>query len=82
MADVGTQQQWLVSPDSVVERMWLEVQIQEKKSRIARYKQDIEDLVKGRMVDLQAKIIMLEKEIKALEQHKIDVPVEEDAETV
>ena len=82
MADVGTQQNWLVSPDSIVERMWLEVQIQEKKSRIARYKQDIEDLVKGRMVDLQAKIIMLEKEIKALEQHKIDVPVEEDAETV
>ena len=75
MSDIGVQQQWLVSPDSKVERMWLEVQIQEKRSRIVRYKQDIEDLTKGKIVDLQARIIMLEKEIKALEQHKIDVPV-------
>ena len=75
MADIGVNQQWLVTPDSQVERMWLEVQIQERKSRIVRFKQDIEDLTRGRIVDLQAKIMMLEKEIKMMEDHKRVTPV-------
>lgn len=82
MADIGVQQTWLVSPDREIEKKWMQVQIQERKSRIARYKQDIEDLVKGRMVDLEAKILMLEKEMKKLEaemasKQPIDVPGKE-----
>jgi hypothetical protein len=67
MADIGVKQSWLVSETWDVEKKWIEVQIQERKSRIVRYKQDIEDLQKGKIVDLEARIMMLEKEIKKLQ---------------
>ena len=67
MADIGMQRQWLASPTAEIENMWRQVQIQEKKSMINRYTQDIEDLTKGRMLDLQAKIKMLELEIRTIE---------------
>jgi hypothetical protein len=73
MADIGVPQNWLVSTDKTVERKWLDVQIQEKKSRIVRYKQDIEDLTKGKIVDLEAKVLMLEKEVKFLEVKRENV---------
>lgn len=77
MADVGMQRQWLVSPTKEIDEMWIAVQIQEKRSQINRYKQDIEDLVKGRMLDLQARIKMLELEITKLENKlKETQPVE------
>ena len=66
MSDVGINRNWLVSPTKEVEDMWLDVQIQEKRSRIARHKQDIEDLQKGKLVELSALIKMLEREIKEL----------------
>lgn len=69
MSDIGVPQGWLVSPNTDVEDMWLKVQIQEKKSRISRYKQDIEDLEQGKILDIRARIIMLEREIQFLE-HK------------
>lgn len=68
MADIGgSSSQFLVSPNHEIEMKWVEVQIQERKSRIARHKQDIEDLQKGKIVDLEAKIMMLVKELKHLE---------------
>jgi hypothetical protein len=67
MGDIGLKQQWLVSPTKEVEDMWLAVRLQEKRSMINRYRQDIEDLTKGRMVELTAKIRMLELEIRTLE---------------
>jgi hypothetical protein len=70
MADLGVQQNWLVSPTHDIEIKWLDVQIQERKSRIARHKQDIEDLVKGRITELEAKIMMLDLELKELEAKK------------
>jgi hypothetical protein len=82
MADIGVKQQYLVSPDHAVEQKWLQVQIQERKSRIARYKQDIEDCLKGRIIDLEAKIMMLEKEIQMLGTKEIkdaDLIKEEDS---
>jgi hypothetical protein len=80
MADIGVQQRWLVSPNRDVEEMWKSVQIQEKKSRIARYRQDIDDLEKGKIVDLRAKILMLEREVKFLENKKAEEQIV-DAET-
>jgi hypothetical protein len=71
MSDIPVDGNWLVSPDAEIERKWIDVQIQERKSRIARHKQDMEDLIKGRIVDLEARILMLEKELKELEQKKI-----------
>ena len=67
MADIGVNKQWLVSPTKEIEDMWITVQIQEKRSRIARHKQDIEDLHKGKLTELYALIKMLELEVKNLE---------------
>ena len=66
MADIPIQGNWLVSPTREIEKKWIEVQIQERKSRIARYKQDKEDLLKGKVVDIDARIMMLEIEEKEL----------------
>jgi len=70
MADLGRGTNWLVSPNIDVELKWAEVAIQEKKSRIIRHRQDIEDLKKGTIVDLEAKIMMLEREVIKLEEQK------------
>lgn len=80
MADIGSGSNWLVSPNREVEDMWMQKQIQEKKSQIAATKrsldekrQMIEDIEKGLMVDLQARIIMLEKELGFLEHKRKQV---------
>lgn len=70
MADLQRGSNWLVSPNIEVELKWAEVAIQEKKSRIIRHRQDIEDLKKGTIVDLEAKIMMLEREVIKLEEQK------------
>ena len=68
MGDMSlTRRVWKVSPDYEVEKKWLEVQIQERKSRIARLKQEIEDILKGLKVGKEADILMFEKELKLLE---------------
>lgn len=67
MADLSAPQNWLVSPDAGIEAKWVEIQIQERKSRIVRHKQDIEDLQNGKIKELEIKITMLEKEIEHLQ---------------
>lgn len=67
MADIGISKNWIVSPTKEIDEMWVKVQIQEKVSMINRYRQDIEDLTKGRILDLQARVKMLELEIGKLE---------------
>lgn len=75
MADLQVEGNWLVTPNAEIERKWIEVQIQERKSRIARHKQDMEDLIKGKLVDLEARILMLEQELKELEAKKNAVTI-------
>jgi hypothetical protein len=75
MADLQVEGNWLVTPNAEIERKWVEVQIQERKSRIARHRQDMEDLIKGKMVDLEARILMLEQELKELEAKKNAVTI-------
>ena len=70
MPDLQFEGNWLVSPTTEIERKWIEVQIQERKSRINRHKQDMEDLIKGKLVDLEARILMLDQELKELEAKK------------
>ena len=70
MADIQIEGNWLVAPNAEIDRKWIEVQIQERKSRIARHKQDMEDLMKGKLVDLEARILMLTQELKELEARK------------
>jgi hypothetical protein len=74
MADLGVpSRQWLVSPTKEVEDMWLEVKKQELRSRMARWSQDIQDLEKGKIVDLKARMKMAELELRELEarSHKV-----------
>jgi len=68
MADLGTKQNWLVSPNAEVEKRWVQVEIQQRKSRIVKIKQDIEDLMLAAKVKLEAQIMMLEMEIRDLER--------------
>jgi len=64
MADIGQGSAgFLVSPTAEVEKKWIDVQIQEKISRIARWKQDIDDLQNGKILDLECRITMAEKEV-------------------
>jgi len=71
MADIGSPKNWLVSPNAAIEEKWKSVAIQEKVSRIARHKQDIEDLQKGKIVDIEAQIMMLERELTHLREQQI-----------
>ena len=67
MADLGIQKNYLVSPTKEIDEMWIKVEIQQKKSMINRKRQDIEDLEKGRILDLKAQIKLHELEITKLE---------------
>ena len=74
MSDLNVNSRWLVSPTKEIEDKWREVQIQERVSRIVRYRQDIDDLKKGKILELEAKIMMLEMEVDRLKSEKtIDV---------
>lgn len=66
MADLGRQENWLVSPTKEVEVKWMDVRIQEVKSKMAANKQRIEDAIKGVVVDLEAKNMMLQMELDKL----------------
>ena len=50
-----------------VQRKWLQVQIQERKSRINATRQTIEDLQKGQIVKLEGTMEMLTLELNELE---------------
>lgn len=67
MADIPVSKNYLVSPTKEIDEMWIQVNIQQKKSMVARKKLDIEDLKKGRILDLEAQIKLHELEIRELE---------------
>ncbi len=64
---VAKNQQFLVEPTNKVQQMWAEMKIQELQSKIMRAKQDIEDLRKGRIIGLEANILMWQMEKTKLE---------------
>jgi hypothetical protein len=68
MADIGTGQHWLVSPDAEVEKQWIKVQINERKSRIQATKLAYDDLLKVQGERLKGNLMMLERELTELEK--------------
>lgn len=70
MADLRSGKNWLVDPNKEVEVKWVDVEIQAKKSQIARLEQDIEDLKKGKLLELEACVIMRKKELTMLQEKK------------
>ena len=74
MADLQTEN-WLVDPTDEIKRKWLEVKIQECKSRRARHLQEMEDLIKGSMVQLEARVLVIDLELKKLENDLMKLTV-------
>jgi len=81
MADLKVNQNFLVSPTVEVEKKWIQVQIQERVSKIQNTKQRIQDLILGEKVGLEAKVMMYDMEKKELEQQLANLEVE-DAEVI
>jgi hypothetical protein len=75
MSDLRVEEMQLVDPTNDIKRKWVEVKIQECRSRKARHQQDMEDLIKGKLVDLEARILMLDLELKKLEQELVHLTV-------
>ena len=66
MSDLPVHQNWLVSPSYEVEKRWLQVQINERVSRVNKIRQDIQDLRDIQLIKLEAQVILLEQEINKL----------------
>lgn len=75
MSDIPVEIMSLVDPTNDIKRKWVEVKIQECKSRRARHQQDMEDLIKGKLVDLEARVLMLDLELKKLESELVHLTV-------
>ena len=58
-----TRRNWMVKKDFIVAKKEIQCQIQERRSRISRLRQEIEDLMQGVIMAKEADIIMLEKEL-------------------
>ncbi len=76
MADYGTNN-YLVDPNAEVKALNLDAKIQERVSRIARIRQDIEDLEKMAIVSKKAELKMLELELKKLKDEKAHISPQE-----
>ena len=67
MADIGQgKEQFLVDPTKEIKEMWNQVKKAEIVDRIARAKADIAQFQNARVIDLKAKIKMLELELAKL----------------
>jgi hypothetical protein len=67
MADIGSNR-YLVDPNLKVKVLAKEVEIQDRKSRIVKLKQDIEDLTEMAIKSKQAELEMLELEYQKLNE--------------
>lgn len=73
MADLDIARRYDVEPPPDAQKKWLEVQLQEKKSRLFQLKQQldmceqkIEDIRNGEMKKIQFSMIMVTEEVKKL----------------
>ena len=67
MADLPIpREQFLVSPNSDVEKLWVKSAIAEKEARVKRLEVDKEEIVKSQVLKLDATILMLKREIVEL----------------
>ena len=64
MADVPVpREQFLVSPNADVEKLWLKSAIAEKEARVKRLEIDKEEIIKSQVLKIEATILMLKREI-------------------
>ena len=75
MADIGTK--FIVEANLEVKVLTLKARIQERVSRTARIKQDIEDLKKMAIVSKQAELKMLQLELNKLNTELVAISPED-----
>ena len=64
MADVPVpREQFLVSPNADVEKLWLKSAIAEKEARVKRLEIDKEEIIKSQVLKIEATILMIKREI-------------------
>jgi hypothetical protein len=64
MADLPVpREQFLVSPNADVEKLWLKSAIAEKEARVKRLEVDKEEIIKSQVLKIEATILMLKREI-------------------
>ena len=61
-------EQFLVTPNADVERLWLKSAIAEKEARLTRLVADKELIIKSQVLKIDATIIMVKREITLLNQ--------------
>jgi len=67
MADLPVQkEQYLVSPNADVEKLWLKSAIAEKECRVKRLEADKDEIIKSRVLKIEATILMVKREIVEL----------------
>jgi len=84
MADlpVVRQRNDLSKPNVKVQKLWLEQQIAEKKSKVQRLKTDAFEIMEGRLKGIQADIIMAERDVMALTQQLDEYERRDDTEVI
>lgn len=72
MSDIGSSYPVAVQSKETKETKlkWIQTAKQEKISRIAHFKQSIEDLLKGKVPEIERQIILAEQELAQLEAHE------------
>jgi len=72
MADLPTpREQYLVKPDTEVVKKWAKAEIASKEAQMKRLEADKDEIINGQVLRLEAKIMMLKKEITKL-RHELD----------
>ena len=70
MADIPVMGQYLVSPDLDVELKWAEAAINEKLRQIEALEVAVKELKSVKILQMEAKMMMLKKEVKFLQDKK------------
>ena len=61
-----SQEQFLVTPNADVEKLWLKSAIAEKEARLKRLEADKEVIIKSHVLKIEATILMVKREIVSL----------------
>jgi hypothetical protein len=84
MADLGSSYpvQINVTETKAMKLKWVESRKQEAKSKLVHFKQAIEDLVKGKVPEIERQILAAEQELAQLEYQETNLKNSVDAEQV
>ena len=63
---VAVREQFLVTPNADVEKLWLKSAIADKECRLKRLEADKEQIIKSQVLKIEATILMVKREIVTL----------------